>query len=78
MQPLDMTIKKLKDNGIVIHPLWKKRFCKLYNYTSNAEGIRHGGINYTNVPSEDAKYMLVTCSAFINYLIEKWSKVQQK
>ena len=24
-------------------------------------------------PSEDAKYMLVICSAFINYLIEKLS-----
>ncbi len=25
-------------------------------------------------PAEDAKYMLVSCSAFVNYLIEKWSK----
>jgi hypothetical protein len=75
---LGHAMKKLKDNGIVVHPFMEEAFCKLYNYTSNAEGIRHGGINYTKVPSEDAKYMLVTCSAFINYLIEKWSKVQQK
>lgn len=36
--------------------------------------IRHGGMDFKNAPAEDAKYMLVSCSAFVNYLIEKWSK----
>lgn len=36
--------------------------------------FRHGGIDFTNAPAEDAKYMLVSCSAFVNYLIEKFSK----
>ena len=40
-----------------------------------AYGIRHGGIDFKNAPSEDAKYMLISCSAFINYLIEKYSKL---
>ena len=30
---------------------------------------------YFFICDEDAKYMLVSCSAFINYLIEKQSKI---
>ena len=41
---------------------------------SDEDGIRHGGIDFKWAPAEDAKYMLVSCSAFVNYLIEKWSK----
>ena len=73
---LGSTLKKLeKDGGIVIHGAMKTAFEKLYGYTSDSDGIRHGGIDFTNAPAEDAKYMLVSCSAFINYLIEKQSKI---
>lgn len=73
---LGNTIKKLeKDGGVVIHSAMKIAFEKLYGYTSDSDGIRHGGIDFTNAPAEDAKYMLVSCSAFINYLIEKQSKI---
>ena len=72
---LGKTIKKLKDKGIHIHPAMESAFSSLYGYTSDEDGIRHGSIGFTNAPAEDAKYMLVSCSAFINYLIEKWSKV---
>ena len=53
-------------------------FTSLYGYTSDEGGIRHGSIDVSNTPSEDAKFMLVSCSAFVNYLIEKWSKVENK
>lgn len=72
---LGKTIKKLKDKGIHIHPAMESAFSSLYGYTSDEDGIRHGSIGFTNAPAEDAKYMLVSCSAFVNYLIEKWSKV---
>ena len=72
---LGKTIKKLKDKGIHIHPSMENAFSSLYGYTSDENGIRHGGIDFTNAPSEDAKYMLISCSAFINYLIEKWGKI---
>lgn len=72
---LGNTLKKLEANGVEIHSVMKLGFDKLYGYTSNADGIRHGGIDFTNAPSEDAKYMLVSCSAFVNYLIEKFSKI---
>ena len=72
---LGKTIKKLKDKGIHIHPAMESAFSALYGYTSDEDGIRHGGIDFTNAPAEDAKYMLISCSAFINYLIEKWTKI---
>lgn len=75
---LGEAIKKLKDQGVHIHGAMEKAFLALYGYTSDEDGIRHGGIDFTNAPSEDAKYMLVSCSAFVNYLIEKWERVEQK
>ncbi len=74
---LGKTIKKLKDNGIHIHSAMEQAFVKLYGYTSDEAGIRHGGIDFNDVPAEDAKYMLVSCSAFINYLLEKYEKVYE-
>lgn len=72
---LGAALKKLKDSGVHIHGAMERAFLALYGYTSDENGIRHGGIDFTSVPGEDAKYMLVSCSAFVNYLIEKWGKV---
>jgi len=72
---LGAAIKKLRDSGVHIHSAMEKAFLALYGYTSDENGIRHGGIDFTIVPAEDAKYMLVSCSAFVNYLIEKWEKI---
>lgn len=68
-------IEKLKEKGVHIHGAMEKAFKALYGYASDENGIRHGGIDFTSVPSEDAKYMLISCSAFINYLIEKLAKI---
>lgn len=68
---LGKAIKQLKDSGVHIHPAMESAFSSLYGYTSDENGIRHGGIDFKNAPAEDAKYMLVSCSAFVNYLIEK-------
>lgn len=72
---LGKAIKKLKESGVHIHPALEGAFSSLYGYTSDENGIRHGGIDFKNAPAEDAKYMLVSCSAFVNYLMEKWSKI---
>ena len=74
---LGKTLKKLKESSIHIHPALESAFSSLYGYTSDEDGIRHGGIDFTCAPSEDAKYMLISCSAFVNYLIEKWRKVKE-
>lgn len=75
---LGNSIKKLKDKGVHIHNAMEKAFLALYGYASNESGIRHGGIDFTNAPAEDAKYMLISCSTFVNYLVEKWSKINPK
>lgn len=74
---LGKMIKKLKDHGVHIHPSMENAFSSLYGYTNDETGIRHGGIDFKNAPAEDAKFMLVSCSAFVNYLIEKWSNVER-
>ena len=73
---LNKAIEKLKNNGVHIHPALERAFISLYAYTCDEKGIRHAGIEFVNAPAEDAKYMLISCSAFVNYLMEKWSKVQ--
>lgn len=63
-------LKKIEENGIVIHGALKSAFNILYGYTSDANGIRHAGdIGGPASTFEEAKFMLVSCSAFINYLI---------
>lgn len=73
---LGSAIKKLDDAGVTIHSAMKGAFEKLYGYTSNAGGIRHGSIDFTDATIEDAQYMLVTCSAFVNYLNAKYEKAR--
>lgn len=51
-----------------LHPALEAAFTKLYGYTSDANGIRHALINEDRVTFEEAKFMLVACSAFVNYV----------
>lgn len=68
---LNLLEKKEKLNGQL-----KSGFEKLYAYTNSADGIRHGnGLFAENVTFEEAKFMLVTCCAFINYLKIKYAKI---
>jgi len=73
---LGNTLKKLEKNGIIIHTALKEAFNKMYGYTSDNDGTRHGSIDFNNAPAEDAKYMLISCSAFVNYLTEKLGKAE--
>lgn len=63
-----------KTKKVDLHGALKDAFSSLYGYTSDAEGIRHALLDEPNLHFEDAKFMLVSCSAFINYLIAKSSK----
>ncbi|MCM1468110.1 MAG: hypothetical protein NC086_08180 [Alistipes sp.] len=67
---LGKMLKKMEESGIEIHSGLKAAFNILYGYTSDANGIRHAGdIGGPSSSFEEAKFMLVSCSAFINYLI---------
>ena len=70
---LGQALKKIEEK-ICLHPALKDAFRSLYGYTSEADGIRHALLDEPNLSFEDAKFMLVSCSAFINYLINKASK----
>lgn len=75
---LGQAIKKLSDNGIKIHKSLSKAFNELYGYTSDEKGVRHSnGFGEGNVAFAETKYMLVTCCAFVNYLIEEYGKIQE-
>lgn len=69
-------LKRLENSGIVIDKQLKDGFEKHYAYSNNkSSGIRHSIIEEHKSPDfEDAKYMLVTCCAFINFLVGKMSK----
>ena len=65
-------LKLLKDK---IHPAMKSAFEKLYGYTSDANGIRHAnGLGEGDSTFEEAKYMLISCSTFVNYLKENFEE----
>lgn len=58
-----------------LHGALRDGFSRLYGYTSDADGIRHALTEESNLRSEDAKFMLVACSAFVNYLKEKYASI---
>jgi len=70
---LGQALKKI-EKKVKLHPALKSAFSSLYGYSSEAEGIRHALLDQPNLDFEDAKFMLVSCSAFINYLVSKSSK----
>jgi len=63
------TVLKRLEQSKDLHPALKNAFSSLYGYTSDAEGIRHSLLDESNLTKTDARFMLVCCSAFVNYCI---------
>lgn len=64
-------LKKINSVGGA-HPALEKGFLAIYGYTSDSGGIRHALVDEDQTPSyADAKFMLVACSGFVNYLLTK-------
>lgn len=72
---LSDALKHLEKKGILIPRMLRNAFDKLYGYTNDkTTGIRHALIEDSETPGYDeAKFMLVTCSSFINYIHAKRS-----
>ena len=70
---LGNALKQIENRGIRLHGALKEALFKLYGFTSNDAGIRHGTIQPSDVDQDLAKFMLIVCSAFVNYLITKGS-----
>ena len=56
---------------IPIHGALRSALLSLYGYTSDEGGIRHAMLEEPNVGFDEAKYMVVSCSAFVNFLAAK-------
>jgi hypothetical protein len=69
-QGIDGALDKLAQKTD-IHGGLMSGFKKLYGYSSNENGIRHAILEQPSIGFAEAKYMIVSCSAFVNYLIEK-------
>jgi len=72
---LGQALNSLNRKGVVLPTTLKSAFDKLYAYTNQPDtGIRHALMDdegsYTP-SSEEALFMLISCSAFINYLKSK-------
>jgi len=65
---LGQAVKRLESSGVKIHPSFEIALQKMYGYTNDAEGIRHALLDEPTLDSADALFMLVSCSAFVDYL----------
>lgn len=68
-----INFKKMEEAGVLVPTVLREAFLKLYGYSNDGTtGIRHALMDDTNEPTADeAIFMLVFCSAFINYLTKK-------
>lgn len=72
---LGKALNALANINIALHPRLREAFEQLYAYTNQPDtGIRHSLVDSTSkfLPSsEEALFMLVTCSAIVNFLKTK-------
>ncbi len=72
---LGKALKSLISNGMNIHGSLKSAILALYGYASDEGGIRHAERETeSTVTFEEAKFMMVTCSAIVNYLVAEYGK----
>ena len=60
-------LNEIEKNGS-LHNALKGGFIKLYGYTSNSDGIRHAMMDKPKLTQADARYFLLSCTSFVNYL----------
>lgn len=76
-----LNLKKMKDKGVIIPSVLVQSFERLYGYSNDSStGIRHALMDNSSeyIPGADeALFMLISCSAFINYLNNKMKDKNQ-
>jgi len=73
---LSKALDQIERKGSIALPMpLKQAFDKLYGFTSSSQGIRHslGLTEEANLTEDDARFFLIACSAFVNYLTNKAS-----
>jgi hypothetical protein len=72
---LGESLKVLKQKGIIdLHQTFLDGLEKIYAFTNGKNGIRHALMDSPNITQLDARFMIVMCSSFVNYLTEKADK----
>jgi hypothetical protein len=68
---LGQALKKIEDQFHIPRGI-KNGFSSIYGYASHEDGIRHGlNKDAKEIGVEEARFMLIASSAFINYLLSK-------
>jgi hypothetical protein len=62
---------RILDNRKPWPPGFKDSLAKLYAWTGEEDGVRHPMMEASDLERGDAQFMLVTCSAVVNYLITR-------
>ena len=70
---LEKALAKL-DSIVKFHGGFKAGLLSLYGYTSDEDGIRHAILEEKDIGFDEAKFMLITCSALVNFIISKANK----
>jgi hypothetical protein len=65
---------ELLASKIEIHPALRAAIKNLYGFSSDADGVRHAILEQSSLGFAEAKFMLVVCSAFVNFLQESATK----
>jgi len=73
---LGQLIKKMEED-VGLHPALRTAFSSLYGYTSDQDGIRHAILELQHIGFEDAKFFLVVCSAFVNFVRGRLTVLKQ-
>jgi hypothetical protein len=63
-------LRALEKSG-KLHPALQRGFSNLYGYTSDEDGVRHAMLEEPNISASDAKFFLLSCTSFVNYLKSK-------
>ena len=67
---LGPALDALKKSGVALHPSLIKGWQAMYGYASDADGIRHSASDRPKVDQAEARYWLVTCSAFVSLMLK--------
>lgn len=59
---------KVLERKARLHTALKEGFVKLYGYASDENGIRHAMLDEPNIGAADARFFLLSCTSFSNYL----------
>lgn len=73
-------LDSLENAWVIKHKVLKNAFSKLYDYTSDEQGIRHALLdkNSPEVGLDEAMFMFGACASFAAYLVNKHRQMEQQ